>query len=313
VKSNAFTPPIKKYLLRFAGTLLSLFLLIYLFEKQGWNEILVVINQIPAWQFGVVLILMLVSRMAVTLRWHSLLRSAGLKIQFRDTLRLTFGGLFASNFLPTTIGGDVFRLAGAIQLQLDSAICTASLIADRLIGMIGMALVFPLSLPVLVNLWHTIINTPFNNLLTQGMVAIDHTGLRKLVQRLQQYGKNTLTTLQYWINHPLSLMYALFFSILHMACLFSIISILLNGMQDPMPFWLIAGLWSVVYFITQIPISINGYGLQEIALTLIFAHGGGISPQSSMSIALLMRALIMITSLPGVFFLPGIISGEKTI
>lgn len=312
MKSYSFTHSEKTNLLRIAGTLLSLILLFYLFEKQGWKEKFVALNQISAWRFGVVLLLMVVSRVAVTLRWYSLMHSAGLKIHLRDTIRLKFSGLFASNFLPTTIGGDIFRLAGAIQLHLDSSICTASLIADRLVGMVSMALVLPLSLPVQLDLWHSIFTTPLNNHLMQNMVALNNEWLVKLFRRLQRYGKNTFTILQHCINHPLSLIYAFLFSILHMICLFTIISILLNDLHDPMPFWLIADLWSVVYFITQIPISINGYGLQEIALTLIFAQGGGISPHSSISIALLMRALIMITSLPGVFFLPGIISGEKS-
>ncbi len=48
------------------------------------------------------------------------------------------------------------------------------------------------------------------------------------------------------------------------------IFLLLQGMNNPVPIWLIDGLWSLVYIITLIPISINGYGVQEVALTLIY-------------------------------------------
>ncbi|MCK7481603.1 MAG: flippase-like domain-containing protein [Candidatus Moduliflexus flocculans] len=58
--------------------------------------------------------------------------------RFKDSASLTFTGLFASNFLPTTIGGDVVRLAGAMQMGFDRAVCLASIAADRLIGMAGM-------------------------------------------------------------------------------------------------------------------------------------------------------------------------------
>ncbi len=73
------------------------------------------------------------------------------KISFRQSLRITFAGLFASNFLPTTIGGDVVRLAGAIQYELDAATSTASLVVDRLVGMAGMAMMVPFSLPSLMS------------------------------------------------------------------------------------------------------------------------------------------------------------------
>lgn len=59
---------------------------------------------------------------------------------------LMFTGNFSSNFLPTTIGGDVVRLGGAMQMGYDRAICLASLVVDRLIGMAGMALALPLGL-----------------------------------------------------------------------------------------------------------------------------------------------------------------------
>ncbi len=74
-----------------------------------------------------------------------------MKIPFRQSLRITFAGLFASNFLPTTIGGDVVRLAGAIQYRLDAATSTASLVVDRLVGMAGMAMMVPFSLPSLLS------------------------------------------------------------------------------------------------------------------------------------------------------------------
>ena len=62
----------------------------------------------------------MVSRLAVAGRWHVLMHSAGTGITPRQSIRLTFAMLFASNFLPTTIGGDVVRYAGAVRLGFDS-------------------------------------------------------------------------------------------------------------------------------------------------------------------------------------------------
>jgi hypothetical protein len=101
----------KTSVLRTVGTLISLVLLIDLLYQQGWEQIMVVIRQIPPWRLILALGLMIISRFAVAARWHTLLRSADAPgndpISFRQTLRITFAGLFASNFLPTTVGGDL--------------------------------------------------------------------------------------------------------------------------------------------------------------------------------------------------------------
>ena len=107
-----------------------------------------------------VLLLIFISRLATVGRWHMLLQIESVKVNWKDSLRLTFAGLFAANFLPTTIGGDVVRLAGAIRLGIDGSFVAASLMVDRLIGMTGMAIAAPLGLiPVIGNINQNSIET----------------------------------------------------------------------------------------------------------------------------------------------------------
>jgi hypothetical protein len=82
-------------------------------------------------------------------------------------------------------------------------------------------------------------------------------------------------------------------------------------MGEDISFWLVAGLYSFVYLITLIPISINGYGLQEISMTLVFSRLGGASLASSLTAALLFLTIMMVASLPGVLFVPGLISYSR--
>jgi hypothetical protein len=104
---------------------------------------------------------------------------------------------------------------------------------------------------------------------------------------------------------------ALVFSFVHMLGLFGMITVLLNAMDETMSLWLVGGLWSFVYFVTILPISINGYGVQEVAMTFFFTEVGGISIQSGLTIAVLFRTLMMLASLPGAAFVPGIMAGAK--
>src|SRR6185503_11340857 len=103
---------------------------------------------------------------------------------------------------------------------------------------------------------------------------------------------------------PASLLLSLSFTWIHMICLFSSIYLFLHDLNSHVSFWLIAGLWSLTYFITLIPISINGYGLQELSFTFLFSHVAGVSPAASLTVSVLLRAYQVIASLPGALFLP---------
>lgn len=302
----------RAFFLRLGGTLLTLLLLIYLLSRQGWGEIGEAIRQIPLWRFGLALGLMMVSRLAVSGRWHVLLRAVELDISAGQTIRLTFAGLFASNFLPTTIGGDVIRLAGAMQLKFDGAICTASLVVDRLVGMAGMAMALPFGIPIFLAGKFMEGRSPLSSHLMSG-VAFPTAGqwYRRLKERIKNLLQKLIRAISRWIKQPGALLFALALSWVHMICLFGSILILLNGMGETISFWTIAGLWSVVYFVTLVPISINGYGLQEVSMAFLFTNVGGVSHQSGLTIAILIRTITMLASLPGAAFVPGIMAGRN--
>jgi uncharacterized membrane protein YbhN (UPF0104 family) len=93
-----------------------------------------------------------------------------------------------------------------------------------------------------------------------------------------------------------------------MVCLFGSIYIFVDDLGTPASFWMIAGLWSITYFITLIPISINGYGVQELVFTFLLSNVVGMTPAVGASIALLIRAYFLLSSLPGAAFLPSILA-----
>jgi hypothetical protein len=304
--------------LRGAGTLLALALTVYLLSQQGWQEIASAAARLEPWRLALSFLLMMVSRLAVTARWHVLLRCAQMEITAWQSLRITFAGLFATNFLPTTIGGDVVRLAGAIQLKFDAAISAASLVADRLVGMAGMAIVVPLGLLLVVSQPPPQAFSPLRLSLSRNqappvLATLVPTGswLRRLWEKTGEFFRRLLAALALWLRQPGSLLHSLAWSWVHMLCTFAILALLLNGMGEPMPWWQIAGLYSLVYFVTLLPISINGYGVQELSMTFAFSRFGGVSLATSLTAALLFRTLMMVASLPGALFVPGIMAGSR--
>jgi len=279
----------RQRILQLTGTLLAVFLLSLLLREGGWEGMVSAMQQIEAVDLFWVLILFLISRIATVWRWHVLLRSGGIDIPFRDTASLTFTGLFASNFLPTTIGGDVVRLGGILRMGYDRAICFASIAADRLVGMLGMFMASPLGVAYT---WPVLMT---------GTASLSFVAF---LEKPVRFLKRILATFSIWLKKPGSLLLSLTCTWVHMLCVFGSIYLFVDDMGTHVSFWMIAGLWSLTYFITLIPISINGYGLQELSFTFLFSNVAGVSPAMSLTISVLIRAYLMITSLPGAVFLP---------
>ena len=293
----------RQLLLQLAGTLLAIILLSLLLkeEKEEGRKMLAAMREIKMVDLFWVALLFTISRIAVTCRWHVLLRSGGVDIHFKDSLALTFMGLFATNFLPTTIGGDVVRLVGTVQMGFDRAVCLASLAADRLIGMLGMCMTAPIGVYYSWNILQ---------------INLFGTSFFAKLQKPVEFLKRTISIFSIWLRKPGSLLAALAFSWIHMLCLFGSIYIFVNDFGTHVSFWVIAGLWSLTYLITLIPISINGYGVQELAFTFLMSNVAGLTPAVGAAIALLLRGYFLLSSVPGAAFLPSILSAlakQKTI
>ena len=308
----------KGFWLRLGGTILALALCVFLLRDQNWNEIARAFQSIAPWRLVVVVLLTFASRFAVTMRWHVLLRAAHEMVSFRQSLRLTFAGLFASNFLPTTVGGDMVRLAGAVQVRMDASVSTASLVADRLVGMAGMLLPLPWGLAGLAQVGLPALAAPLSKA-TPGASGANGTfatagvagWIRTVWNKMIAFTRKTLANFGLWMRHPGALGMSFFFTCVHMFCLFTSIWLLLEGMGETISWIEVAGIWSLVYFITLMPVSVNGYGLQEISATLLYVRLGGLSIEASVTIAVLVRTLQMLTSLPGAFFVGGILAARQ--
>lgn len=283
----------RKTLLRTGGSLLSALLLAFLLSR-NWSEVLAALRQLSPLDLLAAFGLILASRLLVTLRWYTLLRSGGVPISLKNTASLTFTGLFASNFLPTTIGGDVVRLAGAIQMGCDRAISLASIAADRLVNMAGMSLAAPLGL---YQIW-----------LAAPLSAVSAAATPNLLQKGLAFVRRTLASLTLWLKKPGFLLLALAFALAHMLCSFSANYVLIHALGAELAPWRVIGIYSLAYFVGLVPISINGYGWQELTNSALLATLGGIDPSLGATVAIFHRLLMMIASLPGAFTLPGILA-----
>jgi uncharacterized membrane protein YbhN (UPF0104 family) len=55
---------------------------------------------------------------------------------------------------------------------------------------------------------------------------------------------------------------------------------------------------------------VNGLGVQEVSLTYLYTTFGGVGVEQGLAMAVLIRLLYLLVSLPGAVFVPGLLSAR---
>ena len=86
--------------------------------------------------------LVLIDRSLMAYRWLLLLRAIepGRQVAFGDVMRLFFISTFLGTFLPASVGGDAVRTVGLARMNVPAADALASVVVDRILGVVGVLL-----------------------------------------------------------------------------------------------------------------------------------------------------------------------------
>jgi len=97
------------------------------------------IQQVPLTRFIIILIGYLLAHAVGVAKWRMVVNAAGAQLDFRTSAQCYAGGLFATLFLPSIIGGDVVRLAVGLRRSPNPAAVLAGNVADRFLDMSAQA------------------------------------------------------------------------------------------------------------------------------------------------------------------------------
>lgn len=78
--------------------------------------------------------------MLTIVRWWVLARALALPLPPREALRLGLLGYFFNTLLPGSIGGDLVKMAAVVRTQDRRTAAVASIMIDRIIGLVGIVL-----------------------------------------------------------------------------------------------------------------------------------------------------------------------------
>lgn len=288
--------------IRWVGTLVSVGLLIWLLERQDWQQLLDAAGSVGGSVLLLSLAFVFVRHLFNVGRWYVLVRTQAIDMGVGDALRLTFAGLFASNFLPTTVGGDILRLVGVMDATEERFKASTTVVLDRLIGALGMAFVLPLGVPILAGL--------LGNPAWLGGAGIAAGGpLRRWIRGGWDRFKLVLDV---WRRNLGALLLSLGFNLSGIAAYLFSVWLLADAMAIEVTYFQVAGAVSLTYFLTLLPISVSGYGVRELGVVAVFTQLGALPEQAS-ALALVTRGLIWASSMPGLLWLGTILrtAGEQ--
>ncbi len=269
--------------IRRIGTLLSLGLFTWLILRLDWRVVWFQLAEISWWAILLASASYLLSQAFNTLRWCILLWTHDVKITFWQAFRITWSGIFASNFLPSTIGGDGLRMAAVYPYARSKTLAVGSVALDRLINMAAMTCLVPLPL--------ALFGAKLNALLALAFPFSP----RALAEK---YFPKIVTALREWAGRPMAFLWA--FLAAWPSNLTAMFATWLIARQLGMDvsFWQVVAVQTVTYFLAVLPISVNGYGLREVSYATLFAALGASLEQAS-TLAVITRFLIVLVTIPG--------------
>lgn len=301
-------------MIRWAGTLVSSGLFIWLLSRQNWAKTWESLANSPIWLLPLVFLLYFSGMVLNTLRWNVLLRAQEIKVPFLETLKIVITGAFASNFLPSTIGGDSVRIVSLLRFNATWSVSVASVILDRFLNVLATLTLLPFSLLAFGTpsaLWRNLTATDqrgwlaFSSGLAAGRVA---RWTAKLVYAL----KRLLEIIRIWLDRPGILVLAFVFSWLSSFIVFFAIWILARGLGMPVALYQVLGVMALTYLLSMLPVSINGLGLREVAVTTLYMQLGATLEQAS-TLAVVTRFMLLLEALPGALWLSQLApAGDQT-
>ena len=314
--NKKFRKPSKGQVLRWVGTLISSVLFISLLLRQDWAKTMESLANAPFWLLPVVFALYVSGMVINSLRWNLLLRAQNVTVPIIETLKLVMTGAFASNFLPSTIGGDTLRAVGLLKFNVSLTLSAASVVLDRLMNVLAMMTFLPFSFFVFGNrlelfssgIRSLIFSEPSFVLL--GMVSLTKGWTERWIIKLKNWFTRVWDIVKVWLHRPGVLVGAFVLSWLSSFVIFFGIWILARGLGMDIALYVVLGIMVLTYFISMLPISINGYGLREVAVTALYMQVGASLEQAS-TLAVITRFMLLLETLPGALWLSDIVTPEK--
>jgi uncharacterized protein (TIRG00374 family) len=264
---------------------------------------------------GLAIGLVVLDRMLMAYRWIVLLCpiDASSRPPLTSVLRIFFVSTFAGTFLPASIGGDIVRAYGLSQLQVAPGQAVASVLMDRLLGVVSILIVGAVGLYFartgdLASTRAITISLLAGAVLSMAAASIvfseraaalaQAVAIRMPVDAIRKIGAELTRATRAYGEHHGELANVLAGSIavqvlriIQAWCLGRAL-----GIEAPLAVYF--GLIPLILLVMLLPVSINGIGTSQMGFVWFFGRAG-VPEAEAFALSVLFVALGVVGNLPG--------------
>jgi len=284
--------------IRWAGTIATSGLFIWLLTQQDWKLMWATMSRIPAWIFPLAFVLYFLGVLANALRWYILLRAQEIEVSYREFLKIVLAGNFASNFLPSTVGGDTVRIGRAARFT-GWSVSLASVVVDRLLNVFVMMSLLPFSWFSFQAYGGLFSALSPNTIIRAGFIS---SWITKIPRQISRWLRKILDAFLVWRYRKDALGWGLLIALVARLSVFSAVWILARGLDITVTIPQVIGVGAITYVLSLLPISINGFGLREVTMTTLYLQLGATLEQAS-ALVVVTRFILMVETLPGALWI----------
>lgn len=238
-------------------------------------------------------------------RWTIIMGLFGRVIPVPAAIRIFFEGLFFSNALPSTVGGDVVRVHRAMQFGLPTEGAINSVLLDRITGVTALFLYVLTGLPILLGeVPDPAVRVGFGLLIAAGigglallyMAAWIPQGLRRW--RMAAALVRLSAAARVVVLSPVVTLRVMGPALaIHLVILLSIGVLAASVDVDLSAFELLV-LVPTVLLLSAVPISVGGWGLREGLMVSVLGLSG-VPAEAALTLSILFGLVQIVAGLPG--------------
>ena len=220
-------------------------------------------------------LMLLLAQVLSSVRWWIMARTVSFQGPWSTYLGFYYVGMFFNLFLPTGIGGDLFKAHFLSREEGRRIMALFTVVGDRFFGLIAMLLLGGAA----VTLWSGLLPEPFAGFLTVSSLLIlgGLAGLPLLQRAIRHYlprlSRHLEGLLILW-RHPKRLFCVLGLSFSLQILGMGAVALLGGGINIHLPLSFYFASLPLIGIITLIPISFNGIGVREGAFVYFFGLKG---------------------------------------
>lgn len=256
-------------------------------------------------------------RALMAYKWNPLLKAHGIDVPFMTLVRLYFVAPLAGTLLPSTLGGDAFRLYGLSRYRVDMHSAVASMIVERVIGTLAMLVLASVSLGIgfylMRDRWGELEGLGWVLLLVVGavlavvaalrlLVMPGGSRLRALVDRLtdNRLGAKLRQIYGYcreYRRHKRVIVSVSILTLIEQMAPVAVIFLLVRALNVDVTFLELVVIVPLTVLASRLPISLDGLGVQEGLYVALFALIG-ISAADALLVSATIRVSNLLSCLP---------------